>query len=247
MNKIEEIQFFRILQQLPYENISKILRLNLPPEQRPRNESTVLREHQSLHFGGTCFSLVNLLIRTLEIEGFKAYPVKAEVHRRGFPHFFAIAEAENKQYLIDPGYLINKPLEIIPGGQNKRHSGTIDFTVKAADSGTYQLLTQTNGQQTLRYTFSIEAVDNDNFMKYWIRSFDYINAIVASRFVDDKFIYINNDYVQIRSKGNIEKYNQRDKALEYLYMYFYFDEALILQAENILKEYRTTNNRHDIK
>jgi arylamine N-acetyltransferase len=245
MKRLQDIRLFPILQQIPYENISKIMRLNLPPEQRPRNSKTVLKEHQKMHFGGTCFSLVNLLIRTLEIEGFKAYPVKADVHRRSFPHFFAIAEDAGKSYLIDPGYLINRPLEIIPDGKNVLQSGAIDFSVIAGDEGGYTLMTRTNGQQTLRYTFNIEPVSRADFMRYWIRSFDYINAIVASRFADEKFIYINGNYVQIRSKGNVEKYDQREKALEYLEQYFHFDETLIKTAESLLEKYRRSGKEAD--
>lgn len=243
MKKLEDIPFFRILQKIPYENVSKILRLKMPPEERPRDSKTLLSDFRNLHFGGTCFSLVNLLIRSLDIEGIRAYPVKAEIHRRSFPHFFAIVEYRNKHYLVDPGYLINQPVEIIPGGSSLLHSGAIDFTIKDLKDGLYQLQTQTNGTQTTRYTFRIAPLDQVNFMHYWIRSFDYINAIVASRFVDDKFIYINGDYVQIRRKGNVEKYQQHDKAQEYLKIYFDLDETMILTAEALLKEY--LNNKPD--
>lgn len=237
MKKLEDIPFFRILQQIPYENVSKILRLKMPPEERPRDSKTLLSDFRNLHFGGTCFSLVNLLIRSLEIEGIRAYPVKAEIHRRSFPHFFAIVEYRDKHYLVDPGYLINQPVEIIPAGKNLLRSGAIDFTVKALEDERYQLQTQSNGTLTTRYTFRIEPLDHADFMHYWIRSFDYINAIVASRFIDDKFIYINDDYVQIRSKGNVEKYQQREKAYEYLNLYFDLDETMIRAAEALLKKY----------
>ncbi|MDD3095281.1 MAG: arylamine N-acetyltransferase [Candidatus Neomarinimicrobiota bacterium] len=242
MKTLEDIPFFRILQQIPYENVSKILRLKMQPEERPRDSRTLLSDFRNLHFGGTCFSLVNLLIRSLEIEGIRAYPVKAEIHRRSFPHFFGIVEHENKRYLVDPGYLINQPVEIIPGGNSLLRSGAIDFTIKALENETYQLQTQTNGTQTTRYTFRINPLDLTTFMHYWIRSFDYINAIVASRFVDEKFIYINDDYVQIRSKGNVEKYKQREKAHACLKLYFDLDETMICTAEELLKDYLNKNS-----
>ncbi|MBW6458532.1 MAG: hypothetical protein K0B52_05140, partial [FCB group bacterium] len=78
MIDINDIYFFSILSKIPYENISKILRLDMDPQARPRDSKTVLSEHQAFHYGGTCFSLVNLVIRSLAIEGIKAYAVKGE-------------------------------------------------------------------------------------------------------------------------------------------------------------------------
>ncbi|MEA2077905.1 MAG: arylamine N-acetyltransferase [Candidatus Marinimicrobia bacterium] len=238
MNKVKDIQLFSILKNIPYENISKILRLEMKPEKRPRDSKTLLSDHREFHFGGTCFSLVNLVISSLSVEGIKAYPVKADIHRRTFPHFFAIAEENNNKYLIDPGYLINSPLEIIADGISIQHNGVIDFVVKHISGEQFQLQTITKGQFKTRYTFHIEHLSDEEFNKNWIDSFNYMNAIVASRFVDDKFIYINGNYVQIRSKGNIEKYDQEDKALEYLNTYFELDENIIQTAKELLNKYR---------
>ena len=57
--------------------------------------------------------------------------------------------------------------------------------------------------------------------------------------MNDKFIYINGNYVQIRSKGNIEKYDQKEKALEYLKTYFELDENIIHTANELLKKHLT--------
>ncbi|MCK4812792.1 MAG: arylamine N-acetyltransferase [Candidatus Marinimicrobia bacterium] len=238
MKTIYDIHLFSILHHIPYENISKILRLKMNPKDRPRDSKTLLSDHHSLHFGGTCFSLVNLVVKSLQIEGIKAYPVKADIHRRTFPHFFAIAEYDHKYYLIDPGYLINKPLEIRQDRATHQKNGAIDFNVNHLKEGQFQLQTHTNGQQKTRYTFHVEPLDDAEFLEFWIHSFDYMNAIVASRFIDNKFIYINGNYVQIRSKGNIEKYDQKEKALHYLKTYFDFDKNIIHTANILLQEYR---------
>jgi arylamine N-acetyltransferase len=236
MKNIHDIHFFSILPQIPYENVSKILRLKMPPQERPRDSKAVLSEHQSLHFGGTCFSLVNLVIRSLAVEGIPAYAVKADIHRRSFPHFFAVAENDGKHWLIDPGYLINRPLEINPAHPSHMRSGAIDFIVSHLRDGEYQLQTVTGGQQKTRYTFHIEPLDPARFTEYWISSFDYINAIVASRFVEDTFIYINDNYVQIRSMGNVEKYDQEEKALHYLNRYFGLDAHIVQSARELLQK-----------
>ncbi len=240
MKKFQDIQLFSILKNIPYENVSKILRLEMPPEKRPRDSQLLLSDHREFHFGGTCFSLVNLVIRSLSVEAYNAYPVQADIHRRTFPHFFAIAQDNDKKYLIDPGYLINKPIEIKEDGISIQKNGAITFVLQYLKDGQYQLKTVTSGQHKIRYTFHIKPLDNLDFQAYWVDSFNYMNAIVASRFVDDKFIYINGNYVQIRSKGNIEKYDQEDKALEYLNRYFELDENIVHTANELLKKYRTT-------
>ena len=237
MDKMNNIQLFSILKNIPYENISKILRLEMDPKKRPRDSQTLLSDHREFHFGGTCFSLVNLVVRSLSVEGLTAYPVQADIHRRTFPHFFAIAEENDKKYLIDPGYLINTPIEIKENAITIQKNGAIDFVLQYIDKGQYQLQTITNGQHKTRYTFHIEPLSESEFQTNWIESFNYMNAIVASRFVDDKFIYINGNYVQIRSKGNIEKYDQEEKALEYLNTYFELDENIVNTANELLKEH----------
>ncbi len=242
MKKIHDIHFFSILKQIPYENVSKILRLEKAPPERPRDSRTVLSEHQSLHFGGTCFSLVNLILKSLAVEGVKAYPVKADIHRRSFPHFFAIAERGRKKYLIDPGYLINDPLEIRKDAPSHLKNGAIEFVVSHLKGGQYQLLTLTGGQQKTRYTFHADPLDEASFRAFWIRSFDHINAVVASRFIDDKFIYIHDNYVQVRSMGNIEKFDHPDKARYYLEKYFSLNAHTLGTAHELLREHRGTRS-----
>ena len=239
MKHISDIQLFSILKNIPYENVSKILRLEMKPEKRPRDSQTLLSDHREFHFGGTCFSLVNLVIRSLSVEGYNAYPVQADIHRRTFPHFFVVAEEKDKKYLIDPGYLINTPIEIKENAVTLQKNGAIDFLVENIKDEQYQLQTITSGQHKTRYTFHIKPLSESKFQANWVESFNYMNAIVASRFVDDKFIYINGNYVQIRSKGNIEKYDQEEKALEYLNTYFELDENIVHTANQLLKKYHS--------
>lgn len=238
MKELKDIQLFSLLKNIPYENISKILRLEMPEDRRPRDSKTVLSDHQEFNFGGTCFSLVNLVIRSLSVEKIKAYAVKADIHRRTFPHFFTVIEYLDKKYLIDPGYLINTPLEIKEDSASRQDNGVVEFIVQPLQSGQYQLQTQTNGQYKTRYTFHIDPLNDNDFHRHWIDSFNYMNAIVASRYIDDKFIYINGNYVQIRTQGNIEKYDQEDKALFYLNQYFDLDEEIIRTAKELLHKHR---------
>jgi hypothetical protein len=44
--------------------------------------------------------------------------------------------------------------------------------------------------------------------------------------------------VQIRTRGNIEKYDQEDKALAYLNTYFDLDENIIRTAKELLEKHK---------
>lgn len=247
MKKLAELQLFSILKKIPYENVSKILRLSKKPEDRPRNSQTVFRDYLEKQHGGTCFSLVNLVIKSLRIEGIRAFPVKADVHRRTFPHFFAIIEYDQKHYLIDPGYLINEPIELKELNIISKPGSAIDFKIKKTDIVTYSLNTISSAVEKERYTFSINEVSENEFQKYWIRSFDYINEIVASRYINNKFIYINGDYVQIRTCENLEKYTSAEKSYEYLDKYFNLNNKLISKAKEILKYYMDHRSAEELK
>ena len=129
-------------------------------------------------------------------------------------------------------------MEIIEGGSSIQRKAVLDFVLQQMNDKQYQLKTITNGQQKTRYTFHIQPLDDKVFMKAWIKSFDYINEVVASRFIDDQFIYINGNYVQIRSRGNVEKYDSEAKALEYLKLYFEFDKSIVQTAKELLNKHR---------
>ncbi len=232
--ELKDLQIFSVLKKIPYENVSKIHQLLKPSLERPRMPKTVLSEHLENNYGGTCFSLVNLLVSTLRMEGINAYPVKADIHRRSFPHFFCIIAYNSELYLVDPGYLINDPILLTGDSITSNPNSPIDFEITMDEKGKYTLRTIAGGIKKDRYSFSIKPVDSDEFMLYWTKSFDYINSIVASMTINNKFIYINGDYVQVRSEGNVEKYNSEEKALEYLRVYFKLEKDYVQEAKRIL-------------
>ena len=232
--ELQDLQIFSVLKKIPYENVSKIHRLVKPKLERPREPKTVLSEHLENKYGGTCFSLVNLLVNALKMEGIKAYPVKADIHRRTFPHFFCIISYQSELYLVDPGYLINDPVLLTGESIPSHPNSPINFEITMNEKGKYTLKTIAGGVKKDRYSFSIQPVDDDEFMLYWTKSFDYIKDIVASMTINNKFIYINGDYVQVRSEGNVEKYNSEEKALEYLRVYFNLEKEYVQEAKRIL-------------
>ncbi|MDZ7821662.1 MAG: hypothetical protein U5N26_07545 [Candidatus Marinimicrobia bacterium] len=83
--------FFSILKQIPYEKRQQDTpRLEKAPR-KGRGTAGPFCPSTSpcISEGILVFPWVNLILQPLAVECVKAYPVKADIHRRSFPHFFA--------------------------------------------------------------------------------------------------------------------------------------------------------------
>jgi arylamine N-acetyltransferase len=225
------------IRKIPYENITKIFRLTLSSKKRPRDFSLLLKENRELFRGGTCFSLSNTIIQLLRNNNISANAVIGKMERETFPHFFVIVDINNEKYIVDPGFMIHEPIRLTKNKQMEFSTSITKYLLKYNNEKYYELYSIKNNKKKFRYKFSLSPITDDEFKKYWIRSFDYINKIVASQIVDGKHIFISSDYVQIRQRNSIEKYKNRKTAHKYLMKYFHFTIKEILNAENILKSY----------
>lgn len=222
---------------VPYENITKIFRLPLSTNKRPRDFSLLLKENKELFRGGTCFSISNAIIQLLRNNNISANAIIGKMEREKFPHFFVIIYMNDEKYIVDPGFMIYEPIKLTKKEQIKFSTSIIKYLLKYNDEKYYELYSIKNGKKKFRYKFSEFYITDEKFKEYWINSFDYINKIVASRILNNKHIFISGEYVQIRQKNTIEKYKNRKIAHKYLIKYFNFTKKEILIAENILKTY----------
>lgn len=220
---------------IPYENITKIFRLVLSSENRPRNFSLLLKENKELFRGGTCFSLSNTIMQLLRNNNISANAIIGEMERETFPHFFVIININDEKYIVDPGFMIYEPVKLTKKEVIKFSTSITKYLLKYNNEKHYELYSIKNSKKKFRYKFSESCITDEKFKEYWIRSFDYLNKIVASRIINNKHIFISGEYVQIRQKNTIEKYKNRKIAHKYLMKYFNFTRKEILNAENILK------------
>ncbi len=227
------------LSTIPYENISKILRLPLERSKRPRTSGIVLSDYLESGKGGTCFSLNYLVIQTLRSLGTDSWPVSVNTGRNTFPHYGIIFEHYDKHYLIDPGYLLYSPLLLKERGADYGTNGVLDYELML-ENGLYTLSSIDSRQRKKRYSFSLNRVEDRVFIHYWIRSFDYISALVGSRIVDNSILYINNDYVRFTDAHTVQKCYDSEKADQYLLKYFSFTREEIFNAREILRKYRSS-------
>ncbi len=220
---------------IPYENISKIFRLGLSRDERPRRPELLFDQFHSHGWGGTCFSLTWAAVQALRKNGIAAGPVNAPVPRESFPHFALVYELGGRQYFCDPGYMIFEGIALDPAEPGRWSNTVMEYECRfAADSGLYELHSRHAGSATLRYHIDPRQLSDEAFLYAWNHSFNYMNTLVLSRIVDDKFIYIAGDYAQIRTRNHIEKYNSRDNADRLLQAWFPFSPEEIRLARTII-------------
>jgi len=202
---------------LPYENLSKIIRLNQYPDYPPlRLPDVLLDEFQRQHLGGTCYALTFFLTTILQFHGYDARPVTAEMNRGKDVHSAVIINFKNQRYLLDPGYLIHQPLPL-----SRMQSHRLDYPylsvelVPVPESGDFSVFTYRKGRRTWRYRFSSQPLDWSTFAERWRKSFELParSGLVLTRGTPTGMVYIHNDYLRLTEVAKV--YKARDvKAVE---------------------------------
>jgi len=188
--------------QLPYENISKIVKLRkdfLSPK-RLRQPEEVMDDHARFHLGGTCFSLTFFLQSILSQHDFQCYPVMADMSNRTNVHCTLVVLLDRKKYLVDPGYLLTQPMEIHPDKPRLYHTPHtgIELLFQKQDNR-YHLYTFNRQQTKWRYRFFDRPTPPEEFLKHWQASFvqGTMHNICLTRVSDQGMIYLHKDYLQV--------------------------------------------------
>ncbi len=195
---------------LPYENISKIVKLqkNYTAPDRIRLPEEVMEAHAAFHLGGTCFSLTYFLQAILSECGFLCYPVIAHMQRMMNAHCALVVLMDRQKYLVDPGYLLNRPLHIHKDGSRiyrTEHTG-VETVFNPGDEHFY-LYTFDTVNKKFRYKFRDSPLAMDEFLKYWMDSFYWpgMRGICLTQAKDDGMVYVHNDFVQVQNRQGKKK------------------------------------------
>lgn len=225
--------------QIPYENISKIFRLGLKGDRRPRTPRDLFSNYEDNGWGGTCFSLTWAAVSKLREAGIEARIMRAHMPRRGFPHFALSFKCRGYDQFSDPGYMIFGAVRMDKNNENRYSNDVMAYRCRWNDeNGYFDMFSVQDGKEKLRYSIDPQAVGDDEFREGWIRSFEYMNAPVLSRIIEGKFIYIAGNYAQIRTRNHSERYEGRDKINKLISYYFSFSEEEVSLARKILEKYR---------
>lgn len=189
----------RLFARFPYENVTKIIRrgegeMDTPPFRDP---GAVVEGFLQSGAGGTCFSLTNLFLQVLFDLGYNATPFLARMGGRQNVHCGVLVQTEGAgRALIDPGYLVDRPLPVVPG-RHEHRTRHARILLDSAD-GFCRLSTLTGGEWKERYVFEERPPDRETFIKAWAASFEGpgMNQICLTRGVDGGYLYLHGRHLR---------------------------------------------------
>lgn len=212
-------QLSRSFSWLPYENLSKIL---VSAEARPRLPLEVMAGHLELGTGGTCFSLTELLRVLVTASGLSCHPVMAHMRHGVNIHCALRVEAGNRAYLVDPGYLLPRPLELSERPPEEAPlevghpvivaAGSLQGAPPGVPPGDFDLFTREQDGYKWRYRFSDQAPSKEEFLTHWRQSFDLpgMRSLVATRRdADSSRVYLHNHKLRRQGPANKSTRNVR--------------------------------------
>jgi arylamine N-acetyltransferase len=192
---------------LPYENISKIIKLNQRREssERIRLPEELMRDHLQERLGGTCFSLTFTLQTILSHNGFSCYPVMAHMRAGRNIHCGLVVLVDDMKYLVDPGYLLGRPVELDPrhpiSFSNEFSRVELRFQPKESS---YHLYTASEQERKWRYSFSDRPTSPREFLQHWQDSFtkNAMHGICLNRVTPKGLIYVRKKFMREITPGD---------------------------------------------
>jgi arylamine N-acetyltransferase len=188
---------------LPYENLSKIIKQAAQggPRHSKRLPIEVVQDHVRFGTGGTCFSLTAALLHLLRAAGWEAQPILADRAYGPNTHCALLVWIDGMPHLVDPGYLIVKPL---PLGAQQTHQVRTDFNElilqPQAGGDKLDLATVERAGPRYRLTFKTSPVDAAEFLNAWDESFawDMMRYPVLTRVAAEQQLYLRGTRLQTR-------------------------------------------------
>jgi len=175
-----------------------------------------MADHAESNLGGTCFSLTCFLHAILSQCGFLCYPVIAHMQRMPNSHCALVLLMNRQKYLIDPGYLLNQPLQMNKDASRlyrTQHTGV--ETVFNADDENFYLYTFNKTNKKFRYKFCDAPLSMQQFLKHWWDSFYWpgMRGICLTKVNQNGMVYVHNDYVQVQNEQGKQKGHVQDVHL----------------------------------
>ena len=195
---------------LPYENLTKIIRSETAtqPEQARRLPAEVIGDHLRLGTGGTCFSLTASLLYLLRSLGWQAEPILADRRYGANTHCALLVWLWGTPHLIDPGYLITRPIPLFAVGENVVATEFNELILRRPDKdGPIELHTRQGANVRYRLSFKPAPADGGAFLKAWDASFDWdmMRYPVLTRLVAGRQLYLQDNQLSVRSRSAVER------------------------------------------
>jgi arylamine N-acetyltransferase len=224
---------------IPYENISKIIKLNnhWDEPEKIRLPEEIIQEHISRNLGGTCFSLTFFLQTILTVNGFECYPVMADMRAGRNIHCCVVVVLNSLKYLVDPGYLLHRPMAIDP--ENPRLFRTEFTGVELRFEPVtryYTLFTFDAKEIAWRYRFQDRPASSEEFLKHWEASFwrPTLHDILLTKVKKEGVIYIHKTFMRETTFQGKRNFNIKKDYHAAIHDIFDIDPQLVEQAQTAL-------------
>jgi arylamine N-acetyltransferase len=200
----------RAFSRIPYENLTKIIKYREAgdPIRSRRDPPEVLGDHVRWRSGGTCFSLTALLLHLVRSLGYEAEPVLADRRYGPNTHCAALVTLDGKTHLLDPGYLILRPVPL-EADEVTRVATPFNEIVLTPESGGSRLALSTSqqGSDAYRLTFKLPGADPAEFMRAWHESFswDMMRYPLLTWCRDGKQLYLQDTHFQERDRACVDR------------------------------------------
>ena len=224
---------------LPYENISKIINLNQHFDRPPyRLPDMILGDHERYRLGGTCFSLTFFLKSILDYFDYQTEIIMADMRSGKNTHCALILTFQATEYLIDPGYLLHRPLPLASRQPIQVQKNSWVSLQYDPDENCYTLHTIKNQRSTQRYRFIHKSTSLVDFQQHWDQSFHWMtmHGICLSRRDREGFIYLHNHYLRQESGHEQFKGHFDEDIDSVVARHFGIPREIIRQAESALRE-----------
>ena len=236
-------QILRQYARIPYENISKIIKVaqNPDPEVKFRLPREVMEDHIAHRLGGTCFSLTYFLEQILLASGYSCHKAMAHMQAGENIHCVMVVELSRDRYLVDPGYLLWEPLPL--SNERPQVSYTPRGGVELAYDpigGLFHLFTFDIGGRKRRYRFADQPVSDGEFREHWIASFSKptMHNILLNQLTEKGQLYIRGNHLRLTSLSEEKKANIRQDYHCQIHDLFGIDPGWVEEALSILKRQR---------
>ncbi len=226
---------------LPYENLSKILKLNrhFLSLERIRLPEEVMEDFARHHLGGTCFSLSYFLQSILMQMGYNSHIVMADMGARQNVHCAVVVQLTEKKYLADPGYLLMQAMELHPDKSRLYRTPHTGVEVKFDRSREfYQLYTFDRQTIQLRYTFCDRPTPIGEFTGHWLASFyqGTMHGICLTQLRPDGLVYVHDNYLQVATPQGKRKKRLQDDYYDVVSQLFAIEPELLERAQLAMAE-----------
>ncbi len=235
----------------PYENISKIIKLSrhLDEPHPIRLPEEVVEDHLREGLGGTCFSMTFTLQTILAQSGFDCYPVMADMRAGRNIHCALVAKVEGAKYLIDPGYLLGRPVELHPKEPFSfwNEFARVELFYLPEDEA-YHLYTYSGQERKWRYRFVDRPTGPEEFLKHWQTSFhkNAMHGICINRVTPKGLIYLRKRFMRRITPGRKKNVNVKRNYHAAIEETFGISQEVVEQALAALAANMAWERRHGL-